>query len=307
MSNQETILTFKAGYCKYDPDQKVVTPLEQKGQVRLYRDIDFIYFTWEKRSDENNANQSPVYDKEPYILIPGDAQFVHVKKSASRCGGRIFSLKFTSSDQLEFFWMQQKNKKKNSEELSDEDSKILEVFKNLLNDDTDDEDEEEESDSAEDVPMNDVPANYDNIGGSSAVPGSNSLSDILSKVTTRKEPVIPVINLQDSLPIPLLLQHIESLSEDSPELTELISQLPTDLNLDSKNSKETLLRVVSSPQFRSTLESFSSILMDSEKLVGHLVSNELGYEYDKEGVEGFLSGIRKTQEKEEDDKDKKKE
>lgn len=140
MSNE--ILSFNAGYANYDPETKTVTCKPGSGKITLTNDSEepFVYFQWSPR----DAFQPPVdfIETDSYVLIPGDAYVEHVTACTT---GRVFVLKFRSSDKKEFFWLQDKVPKVG--ELSEKDKSILETFEKLL--DVDEDEEEEEDDDSE--------------------------------------------------------------------------------------------------------------------------------------------------------------
>lgn len=145
----ETILNFPAGYALYDETTHMVTPRPGTGRVIVNKDPEDPYysFLWEPR--DGFVPPEEVSAQEPLLLIPGDAQWVHCKKSTT---GRIFALKFQSSDRREFFWMQARTdaKDKNPGTLSAEDNRILSSFQRIL---TEEDDEEEEEDDIEYEPV----------------------------------------------------------------------------------------------------------------------------------------------------------
>lgn len=139
----EVVLDFPAGYANYDESTKTVTPRTGAGHIVVSRDSDDPYysFVWEPRDGFTPTEE--VSSREPLLLIPGDACWTHIKKCTS---GRVFALKFQSSDKREFFWMQKKNdaKDKNLGTLSADDKIIVDMFQKYLTEDDQDEDEEDE-------------------------------------------------------------------------------------------------------------------------------------------------------------------
>lgn len=148
----ETILNFAAGYATYDEATKTVTPRPGPGRITVSKDPQEPYysFAWEPR--DGFEPPETVTSREPLLLIPGDAEWVHCR---SKTNGRVFALKFQSSDKREFFWMQARTdaKDKNPATLSSEDKLILSTFQKILT-----EDEEEEEDEDEDMEQDDAGA-----------------------------------------------------------------------------------------------------------------------------------------------------
>jgi len=104
------IITFKAGRCDFSG--RKVTPLPTPGYIYLYSEDDMYHFCWRPRSA---LATEPDID---LLMIPGDGAFEPVVKDRdtddlhSPTTGRIFVLKFNSSSQKHFFWMQSKTQDK---------------------------------------------------------------------------------------------------------------------------------------------------------------------------------------------------
>lgn len=142
----QVVLDFPAGYALFDPTTNTVTPRPGAGHIVVSKDSEDPYysFAWEPR--DGFSPTEDIAAREPLILIPGDASWVHVPNCTS---GRVFALKFESSDKREFFWMQTKNgaKDKNLASLSKGDQVVMQAFQKCL---TEDEAEEEEDEEMED-------------------------------------------------------------------------------------------------------------------------------------------------------------
>ncbi|KZT60113.1 adhesion regulating molecule [Calocera cornea HHB12733] len=91
------MLSFKAGRCNRRGETNWVDPTPTKGLITLETSAEdgLLHFSWKNR--ETGATD------EDLILFPSEAAFVKVD---SITGGRVFVLKFSSSDQRYFFWMQ---------------------------------------------------------------------------------------------------------------------------------------------------------------------------------------------------------
>lgn len=101
------LITFKAGRCTVNG--RKITPQATPGYVYLYTEDDLFHLCWRPRS-------APATDPEiDLITIPGDASFTPLVKEAgaedvrSPTNGRIFVLKFSSSGEKQYFWMQAKS------------------------------------------------------------------------------------------------------------------------------------------------------------------------------------------------------
>ncbi|KAF2764629.1 hypothetical protein EJ03DRAFT_301647, partial [Teratosphaeria nubilosa] len=100
------LITFKAGKC--DVNGKKVQADQTPGYVYLYSEDDLIHFCWRPRSA---LSTDPELD---LLMVPGDGTFQPLVKNPgaesveSPTNGRIYVLKFTSSSQRHYFWMQSK-------------------------------------------------------------------------------------------------------------------------------------------------------------------------------------------------------
>ena len=142
--SSETILSFNAGYALYDPDSKTVTCKPGPGKITVTKEPGepFLYFTWEPR--EGFKPPADFVPCDTYVLFPGDALWVHVKQCTT---GRVFALKFLSSDRREFFWMQSRTDAEDKQpgSLSTQDKSIYETLEKLLQSDEEPEEEENEA------------------------------------------------------------------------------------------------------------------------------------------------------------------
>lgn len=267
------MLTFNAGRAEYDPESKTVTPLPGAGKVVVTRDPDesFLYFSWEPRDGFQPPENFPLF--ETYVLFPGDSKWKHVEKCTS---GRVFALKFLSSDTKEFFWMQSKTdaKDKKPGSLSSKDKSIIDTFNSVLSEDNAEDEEEEEPSVPQTPAAQPSQRSTDATAPTSAAP---------EQASSRNE--ISAVNILDALPVSRLVAHINSLSE--ADLQPLLDALPEEI----PHTKQELITVIQSPQFSQSIDSFSEVLMQSG--LGSIVARELDYPYSGEGVEGFLAGIRK--------------
>lgn len=100
------LITFKAGKC--DAVGRKITPVHTPGYLYLYSEDDLIHLCWRPRS-------SPATEPDiDLITIPGDATFTPLVKESgaedvrSPTNGRVFVLKFSSSGEKQYFWMQAK-------------------------------------------------------------------------------------------------------------------------------------------------------------------------------------------------------
>lgn len=101
------LITFKAGRCDFAG--RKVTPHQTPGYVYLYSEDDLLHFCWRARSAPSTEPEIDL------LMIPGDGTFQPLIKDQgaenlhSPTTGRIFVLKFSSSSQKHYFWMQSKS------------------------------------------------------------------------------------------------------------------------------------------------------------------------------------------------------
>ncbi|KAG6002625.1 hypothetical protein E4U21_002931 [Claviceps maximensis] len=129
------LITFKAGQCEIDDATSrplKVKPQPQPGYLYLYSEDDLTHFCWRKRDQ-------PLDDPElDLVMVPTDASFIPYEPDSSqptaRTNGRIFVLKFASSSQRHFFWMQSKPQSRDGDSswFSPRDRKIGEVVNEIL-------------------------------------------------------------------------------------------------------------------------------------------------------------------------------
>lgn len=104
------LITFKAGRC--DQNGRKVTPVQTPGYVYLYAEDELLHFCWRPRSVPSTEPETDL------IMLPGDGAFEPLLKEQgtedlhSPTTGRIYVLKFSSSGQKHYFWMQSKSQHK---------------------------------------------------------------------------------------------------------------------------------------------------------------------------------------------------
>ncbi|KAK9466303.1 proteasome complex subunit Rpn13 ubiquitin receptor-domain-containing protein [Lipomyces arxii] len=302
LSDTINLLTFKAGKVDFEPSSKHCKPLPQKGKITLSRprndDEPLLSFIWEPRGSSKN---DPSVEKDELMIFPGDAEWVPVPQCKT---GRVFALKFSSSSQRSFFWMQDPPEGDKLDEVSDADLKISTrintLFEDVFADEVDiSEDHAEpatETGAAEhtgDVEMADSTPSQ---GNNDSATQSPFLTDLLRSISIPTSGLGPatagapgsISNITDAVSASQIASYVNSLDAADSRLTSLYNFLPAEI----AHNKMELLRVLQSPQFLQGLNSFSQTLHSSEGFtVGQLVSQELGMPYRGEGIEGFLRGI----------------
>jgi hypothetical protein len=129
-----TRISFKAGRCTRIGSSKRVQPDPRRGTLSLeQRDDDLLHFCWRERG------QAVTEEAEEYLIIfPEDATFSHVAlehmtlvkegednsdnvevtEDERKKNTRIYALKFKSSDQISFFWMQGADESKDADQVA---------------------------------------------------------------------------------------------------------------------------------------------------------------------------------------------
>lgn len=126
------IITFKAGLCKFT--DRTVTPDPRPGYIYLYSEDELMHFCWRPRSAPSTEPEIDL------IMFPTDGHFYpYVKEQGaeelhSPTNGRIFVLKFSSSNQRHYWWMQSKTQSREGEHswFSERDQRIGQVIDRLL-------------------------------------------------------------------------------------------------------------------------------------------------------------------------------
>ncbi|KAF7346182.1 Adhesion regulating molecule [Mycena sanguinolenta] len=245
----DILLAFKAGRAFRRENSNIVEPSPVKGAIILTAGEDGLFhFTWKNRT-------TGVVD-EDLILFPSDASFVKVPQSS----GRMYVLKFSSSNQRHFFWLQDASTARDDE------------FPQA-------------STSSQ------APATASSSAMAPLIPPEQlaQLQALLAGGGSRT-PAAPEYSLTDILTpanlTPLFTSH--------PELIPtLFPHLPPDLP--TPPSAEALQRIINSPQFRAAVSSFDQALRTG--LLGGLV-RALGLpEEAGTGIEPFLRAVQEQADK----------
>ena len=98
----KTLVEFKAGKMSFSG--RIVKPERRKGLIRVIKDASgMMKFQW-CDAETNNPIDS-------FYMFPGDAKFEKVKQSKDR----VYLLEFVSTQQRFFYWMQEEEKDKDTE------------------------------------------------------------------------------------------------------------------------------------------------------------------------------------------------
>eukprot|EP00347_Sterkiella_histriomuscorum_P005183 403357578 len=98
----KSLVEFKAGKMTYDG--RMVKPERRKGIIRVISDPSGMKQFQYLDADTKNPIDS-------FYVFPGDAKFEKVKQSKDR----VYILEFASTQQRHFYWMQESDKEKDSE------------------------------------------------------------------------------------------------------------------------------------------------------------------------------------------------
>ncbi|KAG8995226.1 hypothetical protein FRB94_009335 [Tulasnella sp. JGI-2019a] len=254
MDLSRAIVSFKAGRAQRREGTNWVDPSPTKGLVSIVpgQDDGLLHLYWVNR-ENNNV-------EEDLILFPGDASFVPVPQVQ---GGRTYVLKFTSSDQRVFFWMQDLDPLKDGENVTKLNSALSE--------------EQDESMAAEpEVPAAPQPLPTSSTSSVAPIippmnlpPGTTPeevarLRALLQSMGSRGGPSgsgsggrgqLAFAQPDLSLAHVLTLQNLQPVLSNPSLLQSLIYPvLPTDLpSSDSPPSADTIRRIVESPPFQASV------------------------------------------------------
>ncbi|KDQ20870.1 hypothetical protein BOTBODRAFT_26890 [Botryobasidium botryosum FD-172 SS1] len=271
------LYSVKAGRAVRRANTNFVDPQDAKGLISLSRSADgLLHFFWKNRA--TGANEIDL------ITFPGDASIARVSGIQ---GGRVFVLKFSSSDHRYFFWLQDADTSLDEQHLAN-----LNGF--LENPDFTPEyniadappasAEGSSGASQATVPSTSALAAAASTGNRSA-PTPAQLAQIRSLVENLAAPPAQAssISLSDIL-TPSILQPVFS----SPELLRtLLPHLPPDLPADP--SPDVIRRIIESPQFQAAIRQLQYALETG--LLGDLVA-QMGLPREAgTSVEAFLRAI----------------
>ncbi|KAH7924958.1 adhesion regulating molecule [Leucogyrophana mollusca] len=266
--SRNILLAFKAGRAFRREGTNYVDPHPAKGAVMLVNGEDgLLHFVWKDRTTGA--------EEEDLILFPSDASFAKVTQSA---WGRTYVLKFLSSNQRHFFWMQDASTRRDDEFVGNlnrllDDPEIIPVW---------DSRQPEASTSTAPPPAS--------AGPSGAAPTPEQLAQLRSLITSmgasstaNAQPQADDLSLGDILTpanlIPLFTSH--------PNLLPAIFPfLPPDV----PPTADSLQRTINSPQFRAAVRDFDRALRTG--LLGGLVRSLGLPEEAGTGVEAFLRAVQ---------------
>ncbi|KXN88213.1 hypothetical protein AN958_07672 [Leucoagaricus sp. SymC.cos] len=262
MSDSDTLLAFKAGRAFRREGTNIIEPSPTKGAILLINGDDgLLHFQWKNRESGNV--------EEDLILFPSDASFTKVAQST----GRVYVLKFSSSNRRDFFWMQDASSARDDE------------FVNNLNGLLEDPDYEVQWSTSS---TSQTQASSSSVPSSVAV-SNPTLSYSDSHFRATNEQVAALSNALGDLRARGILQRLQAQNAgglDAPQ--------PPDLPVPP--SAETLQRVISSPHFRAAVSSFDQGLRTG--LLGGFVRSLGLPEEAGTGVLPFLRAIQEQADRE---------
>ncbi|KAJ7645466.1 adhesion regulating molecule [Mycena polygramma] len=266
----DILLAFKAGRAFRRENTNTVEPSPVKGAIILTAGEDGLFhFTWKNRT-------TGVVD-EDLILFPSDASFVKVPQSS----GRMYVLKFSSSNQRHFFWLQDASTARDDEFVTNINKLLEDPESNLV---------WNTAGASTSQPQASTSAQAASATASSSATAPLIPPEQLAQLQallagSSRAPEAPELSLTDILTpanlTPLFTSH--------PELIPtLFPHLPPDLP--TPPSAEAIGRIIHSPQFRSAVSSFDQALRTG--LLGGLVRSLGLPEEAGTGVEPFLRAVQ---------------
>ncbi|KAF9013464.1 adhesion regulating molecule [Cyathus striatus] len=273
----DIILAFKAGRAFRREGTNFVDPTPTKGAIILTNGEDgLLHFTWKNRV--TNAVE------EDLILFPSDATFTKVSQSSS---GRVYVLKFSSSNQRHFFWMQDASSARD-QEFADNVNGLLQdpEYELVWGANASGSSHTQASTSSAPAPGtggSTIQATPEQIAALQA-----ALSSVTSGGATREEPELSLTDI-------LTPENLRPLFTNHPELVPtLFSHLPPDLPVPP--SADVLQRIIHSPQFRAAVSSFDQALRTG--LLGNLVRGLGLPEEAGTGIGPFLRAVQEQADRE---------
>ncbi|OUM69385.1 hypothetical protein PIROE2DRAFT_2686 [Piromyces sp. E2] len=276
------LLEFRAG--KMFREGNMVKPDTRKGLIYLNQSPEdsLMHFYWKDRSTNKVEDD--------LIIFPFEAEFTKVKQSKDR----VYILKFQSSSQKLFFWMQEPKADKD-EELC---KKVNDIINNVHSDDKSDVmdyNQELLNALSESYQQSKEDASEDNANeaGSSdkKKPTTQFSKDQLKEISEILANIqVPDANLQDIL----TPEIVSPLLKDRDVCNALFPHLPDNAPLESQSIEE----VLRSPQFIHSVNSLTYALRSGA--LGPLMA-ELGLDSSISTSDGAVVAFLRAIQKKEDD------
>ncbi|KAL7276322.1 hypothetical protein RUND412_000693 [Rhizina undulata] len=297
------LISIKAGKCTQNGS--TVIPNAEPGILYLYTNEDgLICFNWNHRSS--------IEPEDELILFPGDTTFLPYTACKS---GRVFVLKFSSSSQRHFYWLQSKSESPegNPGFWSARDKKWGERINQILQQSEDEDEEMGDVLGSDDVEDEGSASRRGGEDGGRATANTETPSDLIQRLIqgiqlpgrfqpqSQQQPSI--LALHDLLPPSTTTPLIADMSPAT--LDKLISNLPPAIipkDATEAQKKEIVIKVLHSPQFTQSLVSLTVALREgglrgvADSLGVGLARGEEGV--GKDQVELFVDAVREDVEKE---------
>ncbi|EMD39835.1 hypothetical protein CERSUDRAFT_112101 [Gelatoporia subvermispora B] len=262
-------LGFKAGRAFRRENTNWVDADPRKGAILLQSGDDgLLHFVWKNRS----TNEV----EEDLILFPTDATFEKVQQSA---WGRMYVLKFSSSNQRHFFWMQDADASRDRDFVDNVNRLLADPDEDLVW-------------STAQPSTSSAPAA---IGTGAPEAGSSQLQVTPEQLAQLQSLVASVAGSTAQAEPEILLgdvltpANLSALFATHPEvISAIFPHLPPDLP--TPPSQETLEQIIASPQFRAAVRNFDQALRTG--LLGPVVRGLGLPEEAGTGVEAFLRAIQ---------------
>ena len=102
-------VSHRAGKMRLDSNGTTLRPDTRKGKLTLFKSTDdLMHLTWTDRAQS--------LTEDDFIIFPGDAEYKYVEQARGNSkNSRVYILKFNSSDNSQFFWMQEPSADKDEE------------------------------------------------------------------------------------------------------------------------------------------------------------------------------------------------
>ncbi|KAK6463217.1 proteasome complex subunit Rpn13 ubiquitin receptor-domain-containing protein [Scheffersomyces coipomensis] len=286
-------IKFNAGKVQYDDNTHRCTPLAHKGVISIKanpEEPELFDFVWSPKGDVTVAGNVP--EKENLLLMPGDVSFKHIKSCQT---GRVFALTFFSSGAKYLYWLQDVGDIDQVDQLTQKDINLAKSVNDLISmkydEEEDDEEEEEQEPDQESketgeqssAAADEEPKSEDSIPHFDTVPvGSSRLKNYKT----------PIGKISDFITLDIIEKHLAGLSQD--QIKELYGEYIPSTGGD-------LMNVIRSAFYQQCTQRLSHSLINDDG-AGWLFAQSLKYDFEGEGINYFLKGIRKLgeQEKEEE-------
>ncbi|CUS06730.1 unnamed protein product [Tuber aestivum] len=307
------VISIKAGKCAQN-GTNIVSQAEP-GLLYLYHnpEDDLLHFCWKPRGAVEPTAEDDL------IIIPGDARII---KYTGCTTGRVMVLKFSSSSQRHFFWLQSKAESSEPGHWSARDDGWIHRINVALQGPQDDDEEMGDiglgSEEVEEEGSASRRGGAD--GGRAPTSQSQNQSDFLQNLISQiqlpgaaggggsgsgYQQQDPMISLHDLLPSAVTTSLLAVMTPGAVD--DLISNLPQGIvprNATPTQKKEVIRKVLHSPQFSQSLVGLSVALRDgglrgiSDSLGVRLAPGEEGTGRDQVAI--FVEAVKKEEEKKED-------